>query len=133
VGTWPHASLAKGMQALTHAPAVVAARLEDVDFLEQVLADVGRPEPAGLAIERHPPDVAQAVRPLLRPCVRPTHEGIILGNGVGQAVFPAAHVNAQDPAEESFEVLAVAEWIAGGAAVTERAAATPVATYAHLP
>src|SRR5262249_22260567 len=60
---WADAFEAEGMQAFADAPAVVAPLFDDIDFFVQVLTYVRRPQLAGLAVERHAPDVAQAVRP----------------------------------------------------------------------
>src|SRR5262249_50061704 len=50
------------VQAFLDPPAVVTAVLDDVDHLPEVLADVARPEGAGLAVEGELPDVPQADR-----------------------------------------------------------------------
>ena len=50
---------AERMQSFAAAPAVVATLGDQVDLLPQVLADVGAPQHAGLAVEGHPPDVAE--------------------------------------------------------------------------
>ena len=48
------------MEPFLDAPAVVAAVLDPVDHLPEVLADVAGPELAGLAVEAELPDVPQA-------------------------------------------------------------------------
>src|SRR5262245_22250315 len=62
----PGALRPERVQALAAIPAVVAALLDDVDFLEEILPDVAGPELAGLAVEGHAPDVPQPARPDLR-------------------------------------------------------------------
>src|SRR5437870_5148148 len=86
---------AEGMQALPPVPAVVAAGPEQVDLLIEILTDVGGPELTGLPIERHPPDVAQAVGPYLRKCLVSAHEGIVLWNGVRLIRIAMVNVNPQ--------------------------------------
>src|SRR2546423_1826342 len=53
----------EGVPALAAVPAVVATLLDQVDFFPEVLAHVRRPELARLAVEGHPPDVAEPVSP----------------------------------------------------------------------
>src|SRR5690606_33185210 len=50
------------LEPLAAVPAVVAAALDDVDFLARVLADVAGPERAALPVERESPRVAQSPR-----------------------------------------------------------------------
>src|SRR5262245_21050567 len=70
----------EGMEALAEVPAVVAALDQEVDLLVQVLPHLAGPELTGLAIERHPPHVPQAVTPDFRPRVLAINKGIVLGN-----------------------------------------------------
>src|SRR5579872_7265777 len=58
---------AEGMIAYADAPAVVAAALDLVDHLPQVLPDFTRPEVARLAIEAEAPRLPQAIRVQLGP------------------------------------------------------------------
>src|SRR5439155_16318283 len=88
----PDALGAERVQPLAQLPAVVAALDDQVDLLVEVLAHVAGPQDAGLAVERHTPDVAQPVRPRLRPGVVAAHEGVVLGDGVILAVLLAVHV-----------------------------------------
>src|SRR5438309_8979426 len=76
VGARPGALAAEGVHALAPVPAIVASRREKVDLLIQVLAHVGGPEPAGLAVKRHAPDIPQSVGPDFRTRVRLADEGI---------------------------------------------------------
>ena len=96
----PTALGAERVQALAPVPAVVAALLDEVDLLVQVLADVAGPELAGLAVERHPPDVAQAIGLDLRPRVLRADERVVLRDGVVLAVVLVIDVDAQDLAEQ---------------------------------
>src|SRR5262249_13899252 len=100
-------------------PAVVAALGDEVDLFVEVLADVGGPQDAGLLVEGHTPDVAQAPRPGFRPRVFAIDERVVLRNRVVLALALAVDVDAQDLAEKRFEVLAVVEGIIGGATVAE--------------
>ena len=59
VGPLPSLGL-EGVEALADAPAVVAAVLDPMDHLPEVLADVAGPELTGLAVEAELPDVPQA-------------------------------------------------------------------------
>src|SRR5207248_4181764 len=77
---------AKRVDALAPRPAVVAARPEDVDLLPQVLAHVAGPQLARLAIERHPPEVAHAVAPDLRPGLGVLDERVVRRDRVVLAV-----------------------------------------------
>ena len=108
------------MQPLAEVPAVVAALGDQVDLLVQVLADVGGPELAGLAVERHAPDVAQAIGPDLGTGVRPADERIVLRNGVVLAAFAVVDVDAENLAEQRPEILAVVVRVVAGAAVAVR-------------
>ena len=54
----------------------------------------------GLAVERHPPDVAQAVGPDLRPRVLRADERVVLRDGVVLAVVLVVDVDAEDLAEQ---------------------------------
>src|SRR5690606_15018936 len=48
--------------AFLHAPAVVAARLDDVDLLDVVLARVADPQLVGFGIDRYPERIPESVR-----------------------------------------------------------------------
>src|ERR1043165_1064508 len=100
-------------------PAVVlaagAARRLQVDLFVLVLADVGHPEVAGLAVEGETPRVAQAVRPDLAARAGARGERVGGGDGVRRAV----DVDARELAEKLAEVLAVIVRIAAGAAVAD--------------
>src|SRR5206468_2713285 len=53
------------VKAFAHTPAVVAAFHNEVNFLPFILAHVTSPEVARLAVEAHPPNIAQPVGPYL--------------------------------------------------------------------
>ena len=59
------AILLKFVERLTDVPAIVTALCDEVDLLPFVLPDVRRPEVAGLPVEAHAPDIAQAISPNL--------------------------------------------------------------------
>src|SRR5437016_1520984 len=58
-----HFLLFEIVKSLARAPAVIAALNDQIHLLEFVLADVGGPKFARLAVETHPPNIAQAVSP----------------------------------------------------------------------
>src|SRR5262245_40911358 len=84
---------AEGVVALHDTPAVVAALLDLVDHLPQVLADLAGPQVRTGTVEAELPRLPQAVRPDLpaRP-LRPD-EGIILRGRVALALRRAVHVD----------------------------------------
>ena len=86
-------------------PAVVAALLDAMDHLPQLPADVADEQLAGLAIEAHPPGVAEAVGPDLRPRSLHADERIVLGDGVVLPLVLAVHVDPQDGGEQVGDVL----------------------------
>src|SRR6185436_6133339 len=73
------------VQSFALVPAVVFTLLDDVDLFPNVLADVGRPERAGLFVERHSPNVAEAQSPNLAASAGRIDERIVLRHGVRQA------------------------------------------------
>ena len=106
------AALALGLdrlRAFHDRPAVVAALLDAVDHLPQLPADVADPQVAGRAVEAHPPGVAEAVGPDLRPGVRRLDERVVRRDGVGLALVLVVHVDAQDRREQVADVLAGVE------------------------
>src|SRR6185312_1810342 len=108
------------MKGLAGAPTVVAAFFDDVDFFENILADVPGPEFAGLAIEAHAPGVAHAVgENLLAGDIGLQVGGggfeiglfgrvdkwIVLRDAVWQAGGARIHIDADDFAENIVELL----------------------------
>src|SRR5688572_8160847 len=93
-----------GLRPLHRGPAVIAALLHAVHHLPQFPADVADKELAGLAIEAHPPGIAEAVGPNLRPGLFHADERVVLRNGVVPpgaralrlAWIAMVHVDAQD-------------------------------------
>src|SRR5262249_9116830 len=83
------------------------------------LADVARPELAGLTIETHAPDIAQAAGPDFVPRVRQRGKRIIRRNAIRQVAGPRIDVDPDDFSEQRFHVLAVVLWIAGSATIAE--------------
>src|SRR5438309_8534436 len=108
---------AKGMKPFTAVPTIVAARGQEIDFLVEVLAHVGRPELAGRAVERHAPDIAEPIGPDFRPGVFDPDKRIVLGDGIVLSRLLVVDVEAEHFTEQRLQVLAVAEWIIGCAAV----------------
>src|SRR5260370_5577666 len=90
------------VRPLLDAPAVVAAFLDEMDALPQVLADTAVPEVAVLGVEAHLPRLAQAVSPDLRPGGAAVHEGVVLRDGVEPGIV---HIDAQDLAAHIAKVL----------------------------
>ena len=112
-------ALVEGMQALARIPPVVAALHDEVHFLVGILPHIAGEQLSGLAIEAHAPHVAKARGPDLGCGLGVVDERIVRGNGVGLAAFAAAHIDADDLAEQRSHVLAVAVRIVRRAAVSE--------------
>src|SRR3954462_11683231 len=87
--------------------ALALAAADEVDLLDRVLPDVADDQVAGLAVERVPPRVAQAVAVDLRPRARAVHERVVGGDRVGLAAR-LLRVDPQDLPERRGEVLCVA-------------------------
>jgi hypothetical protein len=111
------------VRPLHHAPAVVPSRLDDVDFLVEVLADVADEEEAVDRVEAHAIRVAHAVGVNLPPHlgVGIVDEGIVRRDRVVQAdIRRRANVDAQDLADEERAVLPLEIRIALASAVALR-------------
>ncbi len=111
-------------KALAETPPVVAAALDDVDFLARALADVARPQPARGAVEAEAPRVAQAPGENLRAIVCALSGGaarIARKRVVGRdrVVARARDVDAEDGAHEVGGGLGIVERVAAGAAVAD--------------
>ncbi len=106
------------VKRLADVPAVVAAARNEVDLLPLVLPDVRRPEVAGLAVETHAPDVAQAVRPNLpaRVVLAPG-ERVVRRDAVRQLAGAGIDVDAENLAQQRAQVLRVVMRVVGLAAV----------------
>src|SRR5262249_52589158 len=92
------AALALGperVRSLHHAPAVVAAALDAVDHLPQVLTDLADPQITTSSIKAEPPGLAQAIRPHLTPCPLLADEGIVLRDPIALFRIGFVHINAQ--------------------------------------
>src|SRR4051794_8709450 len=96
---------AKGVLPFHHAPPVVAAALDEIDHLPQVLADFAGPK-ALLVVEAEFPDLAMAEGPDFAAGVFGADERIVLGNGILLATFGVIDINPQDRTEEVADVLA---------------------------
>src|SRR5437879_4269352 len=107
----------EGVRAFLHAPAVVAAALDLVDHLPQVLADLAAPQVPGLAVEAELPRLPQAVGVDLRPGPFGLDEGVVFGNGVSEAAVGPVDVDTQDAAEQVADVLAGLQLVGDTAAV----------------
>ncbi len=128
----------KAVRALARIPAVVAVALDEVDFLEPVLAHVADPQVARLAVEAPAPGIAEAERVDFRAVLdagavhvaeRVCGEWIAIrtaGDAVGCAARARVHVDAQHLAEQRARVLPVAVRVAGTAAVAEPEVEEPV-------
>jgi hypothetical protein len=110
-------------------PAIVfsaaARRRLEVNLFDKILTDIRDIEVAGSPIKGEAPRVAQSVRPDF------VAEGITRRNGVWNDA--RLHIDPQDFAEESGEVLAVAERIAATAAIAECDVKEPVRAKRQLP
>src|SRR5215471_10029802 len=102
---------AERVQTFAAVPAVVAAAPDQIDFLVEVLPDVRRPQLTCLAVKRHPPDVAQTIRPNLGSGVGTANERIIWRDGVVLARVFAIHVDAMDFTEQAGQFLSVVKRI----------------------
>ena len=89
------------LRPLHRGPAVVAALLDPVDRLPQLPADVADEQLAGLAVEAHPPGVAEAVGPHFRPGLLHADERVVLRDGVVLALVLVVHVDPQDGGRRS--------------------------------
>src|SRR6266581_1422753 len=115
------------MIALHPVPAVVLAsaraRRLKVDLLPGVLPDVAGPQVAGLAVERVPPGVTQAVRPDLRPGAGAPDERIVLRHEIRAVRRDRAvglpRLDPQHLAEQRPERLPVPHGVAAAAAIPE--------------
>src|SRR5262249_13407471 len=87
------------MGAFHDRPAVIAALLNQVDHLPQVLAHFAAPEVAGFLVEAVAPRLAQAVGPDLGPRAIHPDERIILGNAVVLAGLRVVDGNTEQGAE----------------------------------
>ncbi len=113
---------AGGVGARADAPAVIAAILDALDHLPEVLPDVAGPELAGLAVEAELPDVAQAdavdlggpVGMGLRPPRR-----VVGGNPGRLAAGRMIDVDPQDRAAPVLRVLTGRERVGGGPAIAQ--------------
>ena len=92
----------------------------DVDLLPAPLADVADPQVAGLAIERHPPRVAQPEVPDLGQGVGLVHERVVGWDRVARVTGTSVDVDPEDLAEERVHPLAVVVRVAARAAVAGR-------------
>src|SRR5262245_34582517 len=81
------------MRSFANRPPVVATLLHDVDFFPQVLTDVGRPEYCRLAVEGHPPDVAESVCVNLRLRAGSLHKRVVGRDCVRLAARRVVHVD----------------------------------------
>src|SRR5580765_8091675 len=77
------------------APAVVAAALHAINHLPQFPPHIAHPKVARLAVEAHPPGVAQAVGPHLRARARRVHKRIIRRDAVRLPVFGVIDIDTQ--------------------------------------
>ena len=93
------------LAALHDAPAVIAASLDAKDHLPQIPADITDPQVAGLEVETHPPRIAEAVRPDLRPGTERSGKRVVRRDSVGETWVEAIDVDAQDRRQQVADVL----------------------------
>ena len=94
------------LRPLHRGPTIVAPLLDAMDRFPKLPTDIADEQLACLAVEAHPPGVAEAKRPNLRP--RPLHadERIILRDAILlSARLVAIHVDPQDRGEEIGNIL----------------------------
>src|SRR5205823_4928972 len=100
------------VRAFHDGPAVVAAFLNLVDTLPQILADFAAPQVAGLAVEAVAPKLTQSVGVYLGASLLAVFQrqkfdvGVVLRNTVRFAGRRAVHVDAQELGENTAQVLA---------------------------
>src|SRR5438552_3099507 len=87
--------LGNWVAAFQDAPAIVAAALDPVNLLPQILADVADPEVARGAVEAHLPGLAQAVGPDFRPGAGPIDERVVVRDTVRLVGRGVVHVEAE--------------------------------------
>src|SRR5262245_9677606 len=109
------------MEAFAHAPAIVAAFDDDINFLKLILSNIGSPEFAGLTVEAHTPGIAQAVGVNFRAeaFVALADERIVLGNAILQMTGLGIDVDAKDFAIKETGALAEVVGIAAQTAVAD--------------
>ena len=93
------------LAALHDAPAEVAAALDAEDHLPQVPAYITHPQVTGLEVKTHPPRVAEAVRPNLRPGTERGGKRVVRWHTIGKAGVAAVDVDAQDRRQQVADVL----------------------------
>src|SRR5262245_22452314 len=119
------------MERLPDAPAIVAAILDPVDHLKEVLPDVPGPELARLSVEAELPDVAKAdaidlrrpVRMSLRPPSRVVH-----GNAIGLVSFGMIDINPEDRTEPVPGILTSGKGIISKSAIPQSHIEKPIRT-----
>src|SRR5262245_47414184 len=79
---WPDFLRLDRLRPLHGGPTIVSTFLHSMDRFPKFPADIGDEQLAGLAIEAHPPRVAEAVRPDLRRGALDPDERIVLRDGV---------------------------------------------------
>ena len=72
----------EALEPFVNIPTVVPALFNRGHFLDPVLPYVGQPEIACLLVEAKTPEIPQPIGPVFRTEILPTHEGIVLRDGI---------------------------------------------------
>ena len=88
------------MEPFARVPPVVSTLDDKINLFVCVLTNITGPQRPGFAIETHAPNVAQAVRPDLRPRSVEGDERVVGGHRVPKSLVECLHVDANDGAEE---------------------------------
>src|SRR5213592_3879197 len=94
------------MAAFINAPAVILAASHEVGRFPKVLTIIACPDLTCLAVNRHPPGIAQTVGPELRSCIFPADKWVVLRHRVGLRSVRMIRIDAQHTAEKVAQVLA---------------------------
>src|SRR4051794_23707411 len=108
------------MAALGQAPAVIAALLDQVNLLPEILTVLADPELARLAVEAEPPGIAQAVGPELGPGAGASDEGVVPGYAVVPARVGVIDVDSQHGRQQVIQGLPRHVCVRAAGAVSRR-------------
>ena len=103
--------------AFPDTPAVIAAALDDVNHLPQVLPDFAGPHRSVGRVPAELPDLAMTVRPDFRASICDADERVVFGNGVRQVAGLMINVQPEDRAKQVADVLSGFPLIRDAAAI----------------
>src|SRR5437016_1969750 len=128
---WSRAAFAvgvEGMGTLHDAPTVIAAPLDQLDHLPQILTDVTNPRLAGVGIETEAPSISEAVSPNLRARALPSHKRVVFRNRVVAPGVGVIDIQAHHRRQQVVQALAGSVLIRSAGAITGRDVEIPVGT-----